>query len=204
MRRPAVLAVVAAAALAVGVTAAWAGFPNFKQADSTFVASSTTKGGGKTTTATRLSELAAAGGNSSSATIFVHFSATGVSGSTEFVASLAGEQTWACGNNGGGFPSAPNKVTEPITVSSDTLPLNTRNGRVSYNGDGLFITLDPPSANLPCPSGQTALLAALRLDSLRIGVDGDIVNFFDVQYPTSAGWGDPYPANTYVRSGYSG
>ncbi len=192
---------VAVAALAIGVTAAWAGFPNFKQADSTFDAGTATKGGGKTTMAldsTRVLATAGSGG-SSAATLYVHFRAVGVSGSPTFVPFAAGTQAWACANNGGAWPNDPRKFEGPVEVLGSQLSLTTdRNGRIIYNGDELAITMSAPES-FSCPSGQTALLVGLNLSKLVIHV----VGFDDeqaVDYPTSAGW----TGNIFARPGYPG
>ena len=203
-KRSAVLALAAGAALAIGVTAAFAGFPNMREADSTFSAGTTTKGGGKTTTTART--LAAASAPSavptySPATIYVHFKATGVNGSPTFKPYATGNQAWACANWGGGWPADPKKFEGPVGVAGSQLSLSAdRNGRLIYTGDELAIFLAPPSTFV-CPSGQTALLVGLSLSRLWIKVTLDgATEDTDVAYPTSAGW----VGNLYTRSGYPG
>ncbi|MBA2536166.1 MAG: hypothetical protein H0V20_01875 [Actinobacteria bacterium] len=200
-RRPAILAVVATAALAIGVTAAWAGFPNFRTVDSTFDAGTATKGGGKTATVESARVLAAAveAPSSAAAVIYVHFSAVGVSRTPEFVPYAEGTQAWACANGGGGWPADPKKFEGPVGILGSQLSLTAdRNGKIVYSGDGLSILLASPEG-FSCPSGQTALLVGLNLSKLVLRVVG-----FDeeeaVDYPTSDGW----TGNVFARPGYPG
>ena len=200
-KRSAVLALAACAALAVGVTAAWAGFPNFKQADSTFDAGTTTKGGKPTapTAGDSTRVLAAAAPSPVSAAIYVHFRATGINGSPTFVPYADGTQAWACGNNGGGWPADPKKFEGPVNVLGSQLSVQAdRNGRIIYTGDELAIILSAPGG-FSCPNGQTALLVGLNLSKLVLTVIG-----FDeeqaVAYPTSDGW----TGNAFARPGYPG
>jgi hypothetical protein len=198
-----ILALAASAALAIGVTAAWAGFPNMRVADSTFTEGTVVKGGGKTTTSTRT--LAAVAPSAAlpyaPATIYVHFRATGVSGSPTFTPNATGVQAWACANSGGGWPADPKKFVGPalITGSQLSLPID-RNGRIIYTGDELAITFAPPSS-FACPTGQTALLVGLNLTRLwiTVGLNG-ATEETNVAYPTSAGWA----GNVYTRAGYPG
>ena len=203
-KRSMILALAASAALAIGVTAAWAGFPNMRQADSTFVEGTVVKGGGgKTTTSGRMLAAVApsAAQTYSAATIYVHFRATGVSGSPTFTPNATGLQSWACANSGGGWPADPRKFDGPVGVSSTQLTLSAdRNGRLIYTDDGLAITFAPPSS-FACPTGQTALLVGLTLTRLWITVslDGETRDT-EVAYPTSAGW----VGSVYTRAGYPG
>jgi hypothetical protein len=202
-RRTAVLALAASAALAIGVTAAWAGFPNMRIADSTFTEGTVTKGGGKTTTSSRtLAAVAPSAAQTyAPATIYVHFRATGVSGSPTFTPNATGLQEWACANSGGGWPADPKKFVGPATVSGSQLTLAAdRNGRLIYTADGLAITFAPPTG-FACPTGQTALLVGLDLTRLWITVSlGGETQDTEVAYPTSAGW----VGNVYTRAGYPG
>ena len=200
-RRPAILAGVVAAALTIGVTAAWAGFPNFRTVDSTFDAGTATKGGGKTSTIESARVLAAAVGEprSTAAAIYVHFSAVGVSRSPTFVPYAEGTQAWACANGGGGWPADPKKFKGPVGILGSQLSLTAdRNGKIVYSGDGLSILLASPEG-FSCPGGQTAILVGLTLSKLVLTVAG-----FDdeepVDYPTSAGW----TGNVFARPGYPG
>ncbi len=199
-RRPATLAVVATAALAIGVTAAWAGFPNFRTVDSTFDAGTATKGGGKTTVGSaRVLAAAVAAPRAASAAIYVRFSAVGVSRSPTFVPYAEGTQAWACANGGGGWPSDPKKFEGPVGILGSQLSLTAdRNGKIVYSGDGLSILLASPEG-FSCPGGQTAILVGLTLSKLVLTVAG-----FDdeepVDYPTSAGW----TGNVFARPGYPG
>src|SRR5215203_5025014 len=114
-KRSMILALAATAALVIGVTAAWAGFPNMRTADSTFTEGTVVKGGGKTTTSART--LAAVAPSAAlpyaPATLYVHFKATGVSGSPTFTPHVLGTQAWACANSGGGWPADPRKFVGP-------------------------------------------------------------------------------------------
>jgi len=202
-KRSMILALAASAALAIGVTAAWAGFPNMRTADSTFTEGTTTKGGGKTTTSARTLAAVApsAAATYSPATIYVHFKATGVSGSPTFTPHATGKQAWACANWGGGWPADPRKFEGPIDFEGSQLSLSAdRNGKLIYTGDELAIYLAPPSTFV-CPSGQTALLVGLNLTGLWITVSLDGVSQdTDVAYPTSSGW----VGSVYTRAGYPG
>ena len=198
-----ILALAASAALAIGVTAAWAGFPNMKIADSTFTEGTVVKGGGKATTSARTLAAAApsAAQTYSPATIYVHFRATGVSGLPTFTPNATGIQAWACANSGGGWPADPKKFVGPAQVAGSQLSLAAdRNGRLIYTADGLAITFAPPSS-FACPTGQTALLVGLNLSRLWITVSlaGETQDT-EVAYPTSAGW----VGNVYTRAGYPG
>ena len=203
-RRSAVLALAASAALAIGVTAAWAGAPNMRTADSTFDAGTTTKGGGKTSPTAR--SLAAASAPSATpayapATLYVHFKATGVSGAPTFTPHAAGTQAWACANWGGGWPADPKKFEGPVNLAGTQLSLSAdRNGKLIYTGDELAIFLAPPSG-FACPSGQTALLVGLSLTRLWLEVTyNGATEQTDVAYPTSEGW----VGSVFTRSGYPG
>ena len=198
--------VVAALALAVGVTAAWAGFPHFKTVDSTFEEGTTTKGGGKKTTSLAVSLDAAKAPSTpafSPSTIFVHFTANGIQGDPEFKGDIGGTQTWACANWGGGWPADPKKVDGPIGgFVSSIVDVTERQGQLNYNGDQISIVLQPPAA-FACPSGQTALLVKLALDYLRLEVyEGgtEFLGWEPVNPPTSAGWS----GFSYDRADYPG
>lgn len=203
--------VVAALALAVGVTAAWAGFPHFKSADSTFEEGTTTKGGGKKTTTTLSATLETAAKAPDStpgyapAIITVQFKASGVTGDPWFRGDIAGTQTWACANWGGGWPADPKKVNGPIgDFNSPIVDVTDRSGNIDYRGNEIEIVLLPP-AGFACPSGQTALIVALGITNLEIEVyeGGDPNQFlgaYPVKPPTSSGW-DGY---NYSRVGYPG
>jgi hypothetical protein len=202
-RRSAVLALAASAALAIGVTAAWAGFPNMRIADSTFTEGTVTKGGGKTTTSSRtLAAVAPSAAQTySPATIYVHFRATGVNEPTTFAPYAEGTQSWACANWGGGWPDDPRKFGSDVVLQGDDIGLSyDKNGRIIYTGDQLELTLSPPSTFV-CPSGQTALLVGLSLMKLELWatVDG-VIKKYDVDSPTSAGW----VGDVYTRAGYPG
>ena len=202
-KRSAVLALTASAALAIGVTAAWAGFPNMRQADSTFTEGTVTKGGKPTSSARTLAAAAApsAAAAYAPATIYVHFRATGVSGSPTFTPNAEGTQAWACANGGGGWPADPRKFVGPAQVVGSQLSLSAdRNGRLIYTGDELAIIFAPPPG-FACPTGQTALLVGLNLSRLwiEVSLNGDTEDT-DVAYPTSAGW----VGNVYTRAGYPG
>ena len=199
---------VAALALAVGVTAAWAGFPHFKSVDSTFAEGTTTKGGGKNATTTTLAaSLDAAKAPDAPgfapAVLTVQFKATGVTGDPWFRGVIDGTQTWACGNWGGGWPADPKKVEGPIgDFVNPLVDVTDRGGNVDYRGHEIKITLLPPEG-FACPSGQTALIVSLGITSLELEVWEGGTEFLGaepVKPPTSAGWS----GFNYSRVGYPG
>jgi hypothetical protein len=203
------LALVGAGALVVGVAVAIAGVPHLSLSSSTFDGGTTTKGGGKTTTTLATTRTMAAASSTNpgyvEAHIFVHFTATGAGGTPYFEPDAAGTATWACANTGGNFPVDPKKTEGPLTDIESALPLSPdKKGKIVYTGDGLSITLTPPSGFV-CPSGQTALLVELNLTSLTLKVyDGDpasggtLQTIWDVNLPAE------FVNGTWTRPGWTG
>jgi len=187
---------VLAAVLVVGVTAAWAGFPNFRNVESTFDPGSPSSG-----TTTQFARASAAAmptaASYSPATFYVRFSATEADPTTTFVPYAEGTQGWACANSHGAFTTTA--VSGPFAKQGRALTLaSDAHGRIVYRGDGLSVGLTPP-ASLTCPNGQTALVVRLALAKLVLRVVGETKEQ-PVRYPTSAGWA----GHVYARPGFSG
>ncbi|MCP9486824.1 MAG: hypothetical protein MSC30_13260 [Gaiellaceae bacterium MAG52_C11] len=194
-RRLAVLVLALAAVLAIGVSAAWAGFPNFRVVESTFDPGTATAGGG---TSSRVALAAATAASFSPATLYVRFSATHADKSSTFVPYAEGTQGWACADAHGAFAGAT-AVDGPVAALGRHLTLSSdARGRIVYNGNGLAIGLRPPES-LSCSSGQTALLVRLSLSKLVLRVVGE-THEQTVHYPTSDGW----VGQNYTRHGFPG
>ena len=148
-KRSAVLALAASAALAIGVTAAWAGFPNMRIADSTFTEGTVTKGGGKTTTSAR---TLAAVAPSAAQTYSAGDDLRALQG--DWRQRLADVHAVRHGHAGLGLRELGRRLAcrpeevrgarrcrsgAQLTLAAD------RNGRLIYTGDELAIRFAPPS-----------------------------------------------------------
>ena len=189
--------VVAALALAVGVTAAWAGFPHFKSADSTFEEGTTTKGGGKnsTTLAAGSTDLSATAEATATTTTNSKFIVTwdGVAfqvGDTVH-ARLQGLVKWACINNGTNIPADGNTSKSPAAPLAldgvDGVETVARNGRAKGTVEIEIIAPTAAAAGLTCQGTQYVGLFALQLD-VPIQISATSGDFTSTPQPV------PYPS----------
>lgn len=81
-------------------------------------------------------------------------------------ASADAQVKFACQNNGGNFPAAPNHQEFSRTVSTSGTFTATRSGQV--NGT---LTIFPPSPTLVCPRGQHIVLVSVSYTNVQISAN---------------------------------
>ena len=171
-RRVLPLVFVVLVCLAIGVTAAWAGFPHFKSFDQPVLVYGSTG----STTQTLAAAVDAAGSGFEDPRVFVdNIVVTGIKegATTELTAPF--EAIYVCVNAGSNVPNAANKVTfvGELTTSA-TFPA-ARNGRAS----GSLLTGPLPSAadaaaatGFTCPSGQVLEFDRVIFSGLVLAIEG--------------------------------
>lgn len=82
---------------------------------------------------------------------------------TTVTASADATAVYACQNNGGNFPSDPNKqeVSGPVSASDELT--SGRNGQITGS-----LTLMPPPSTLDCPPGQNEVLVSVEYTNVEV------------------------------------
>jgi hypothetical protein len=160
MRRLLIAAMVAAVALMLAASPAFAAAPHFVRAS--------------------------ASGPNADGTLTVDFKIAGLGDTvtTTVTASADATALYACKNRGGNFPEDPKKeeVSGPVSASGEFT--SGKNGQITGS-----LTLSPPASTLDCPSGQRVVLANVTYTNVAVsepnagteGIPGTFSRiFFDV------------------------
>jgi hypothetical protein len=139
MRRLIMAALVAAVALMLAASPAFAAAAHFVRADAT--------------------------GPNDDGTLTVNFKIAGLGDTvtTTVTANADATALYACQNNGGNFPADPKKqeVSGPVSASGDFT--SGKNGQITDS-----LTLSPPASTLDCPSGQHDVLARVSYTNVSV------------------------------------